>query len=208
MHRQHIYCRKMDAVKRIGILSTHFPVHGVQHGGEFLGEHEQTPIACLLAHNADEAACSKTGADDTIVRPGGIHFGEEAGDLVPTGSFARLAGFANKDEEEVQGVTGGADHAVRAGANDVAKGGEQLEENGFRLGLGVRGQGAHGFSGEAVERVLLEYGLVGVLGLGRRFVGSRDGLVLGVKAGLGDRIVASLFYVCEGGRPVSGYRRS
>jgi hypothetical protein len=37
-----------------------------------------------------------------------------------------------------------------------------------------------------------------VLGLGRRFLGSRDGLVLGVKAGLGDRIVASLFYVCEG----------
>ena len=72
----------------------------------------------------------------------------------------------------------------------------------------MRGQGAHGFSGEAIERVLLKYGLVGVLGLGRRFPGSRDGLVLGVKAGLGDRIVASLFYVCEGGLVVSGYRRA
>jgi hypothetical protein len=183
--------------------------HGVQHGGEFLGEHEQTLIACLLPpQDGDEAAGGETGADDTIVRPGGIHFGEEAGDLVPTGSLARLAGFADKDEEEVQGVTGGADHAVRAGANDVAKGGEQLEENGFGLGLGVRGQGAHGFSGEAVERVLLEYGLVGVLGLGRRFPGSRDGLVLGVKAGLGDRLVVSLFYVCEGGLLVGGYRRT
>jgi hypothetical protein len=99
---------------------------------------------------------------------------------------------------------------VGSGANYVAKGGEQLEENGFGLGLGVRGQGAHGFSGQAIERVLLEYGLVGVLGLGlgRRFLGSRDGLVLGVKAGLGDRIVASLFCVCERGPLVSGYRRT
>ena len=91
----------------------------------------------------------------------------------------------------------------------LPKGGEQLQENGFGLGLGVRGQGAHGFSGEAVERVLLEYGLVRVLGLGRRlFLGGRDGLVLGVKAGLGDQLVASLFYVCEGGLLVSGYCRS
>jgi hypothetical protein len=89
-----------------------------------------------------------------------------------------------------------------------ARGIEQLEENGFGLGLGVRGQGAHGFSGEAIERVLLEYGLAGVLGLGRRFLGSRPGLVLGVKAGLGDQLVASLFYVCEGGLLVSGYRRT
>ena len=102
-------------------------------------------------------------------------------------------------------MTGGADHAVRAGANDVAKGGEQLEENGFGLGLSVRGQGAHGFSCEAVERESHECG-VAELGLGRRFLGSRDGLVLGVKAGLGDQLVGSLFYVCEGGLIVSGYR--
>jgi hypothetical protein len=53
---------------------------------------------------------------------------------------------------------------VRAGAKDVAKGGEQLQENGFGLRLGVRGQGAHGFSGQAIERVLVEYGLAGALG--------------------------------------------
>jgi hypothetical protein len=45
-------------------------------------------------------------------------------------------------------VTGGADHAVRAGAKDVAEGGEQLQENGLGLGLGVRAQGAQDFSGE------------------------------------------------------------
>ena len=145
----------------------------MQHGGEFLGEHEQTAIACLLAHDGDETARGETGAGDTILRPGGIHFGEEAGDLVPTGSLARLAGFSDEHEEEVQGVAGGADHAVRAGADDVAKGGEQLQENGLGLGLGVRGQGAHGFSGEAIERVLLEYGVAGVLGLGRRFLAEK-----------------------------------
>jgi hypothetical protein len=47
---------------------------------------------------------------------------------------------------------------VRAGADHVAKGGEQLQENGLGLGLGVRSQGAHGFSGKAIERVLVEYG--------------------------------------------------
>ena len=108
--------------------------------------------------NADEAARGETRGGDTILRPGGIHFGEEPGDVVPTGSLAGLAGFSDEHDKEVQGVAGGADHAVRAGADDVAKGGEQLQEKGLGLGLGVRGQGAHGFSGEAIERVLVEYG--------------------------------------------------
>jgi hypothetical protein len=125
-------------------------------------------------------------------------------------------------------VTGGPNHAVRSGADDVAKGGEQLQENGFRLGLGVRGQGANGFSGEAIERVLLEYGVAGVLGLGRRFlaegrlwlwlgfrperrnrvVGSRAGLVVGKEGSLGEQFVPSLIYVCDGGPFVPGYRRT
>ena len=102
----------------------------------------------------------KARASDAIVRPGAIHFGEEAGDLVPTGPFARFAGFADKNDKEIQGVTGGPDHAVGSGADYVAKGGEQLEESGLGLGLGVRGQGAHGLPGESVERVLLEHGVV------------------------------------------------
>ena len=135
----------------------------MQHGHEFLGEHEQTPIACLLAHNADEASGGETRAGDAIFGPGGIHFGEEARNLIPTGALARLAGFSDEHDEEVQGVTGGADHAVRAGAKDVAKGGEQLQENGFGLRLGVRSQGAYGFPGKTIERELLEYGFQGEL---------------------------------------------
>jgi hypothetical protein len=47
---------------------------------------------------------------------------------------------------------------VRGGADYVAKGGEQLQEKGLGLGLGVRSQSAHGFSGKAIEGVLVEYG--------------------------------------------------
>jgi hypothetical protein len=38
-----------------------------------------------------------------------------------------------------------------------------LQENGLGLGLGVRGQGAYDFSGEAMERVF-ESGFRGLLG--------------------------------------------
>ncbi len=215
--------------------------HGVQHGGELLGKHQQTAIACLLAHHGDETARGKTRAGDAILRPGGIYFGEEAGDLIPAGPLARLAGLSDEHEEEVQGVSGGSDHAVWSGADEVAKGGEELQENGLGLRFGVRGQGAHGFSGEAIERVLLEYGVAQVLGLGRRFLAERrlwlwlgfrrersriygepveaglarlklrrwpgrgrGGLVLGVKAGLSELFVLSLFYVCKGGLFVPG----
>ena len=229
--------------------------HGVQHGGELLGEHQETAIACLLApENADEAARGETRAGDTILRPGGIHFGEELGDLVPTRSLARLAGFSDQHDKQIQGVTGGPDHTVRSRTDDVAKGGEELQENGFRLGLGVRGQGAHGLPGEAIERVLVEYVSQGWpggggrllthstwlragsglwLGLGFRrersrvageiaeagFVWfrlcgwvtarkvrrgpvrkSRAGFALRMKAGQGEQLAPSAFYVCEGGQ--------
>jgi hypothetical protein len=217
----------------------------------------------------------KTRAGDTILRPGAIHLGEELGNLVPTGPLASIAGFSDQHDKEIQGVTGGPDHAVRAGADDVAKGGEQLQENGFGLGFGVRGQGAHGLPGEAIERVSVEYGLphgkpgqAGLLGRGRRFLthstslragserrlwlwlgsrrrsrvdgetaeagftqfklrgwaarggggerfrsGQRPGwrrsrversraaLVLGMKAGPGEQLAPSPFYLCEGGQP-------
>ena len=53
-------------------------------------------------------------------------------DLTPARSFAGFAGFADQDDEEVEAVTGGADRAVRRGAEDVAEGGEDLQEDGRR----------------------------------------------------------------------------
>ena len=89
--------------------------HRVEHGGEFLGEHQETALACLLAaQDGDEATGGKTGAGDTILRPSAIHFGEEAGDLVPTGALTSFAGFSDEHDKEIQGVTGGPDHAAQA----------------------------------------------------------------------------------------------
>ena len=49
------------AVRRM--METDNTAHGVQHGGKFLSEHQETAIAWLLAaENGDEAARGKTRA--------------------------------------------------------------------------------------------------------------------------------------------------
>jgi hypothetical protein len=48
-------------------------------------------------------------------------------------------------------VAGGIDHAVRSGADHVAKGGQKLEQNGGGMRLGVRSDGADGEPGVAVK---------------------------------------------------------
>jgi hypothetical protein len=228
---EHAQCAVIPGAAKQGRELRPAAAHGVQHGGNFLGEHQETSIACLLSRqDGDEAARGKTRAGDTILRPGAIHLGEELGNLVPTGPLASLAGFSDQHDKEIQAVTGGPNHAVRAGADDVAKGGEQLQENGFRLGFGVRGQGAHGLPGETIERVSVEYGLphgkpgqAGLLGCRRRFLTHSTSLRAGperrlwlwlgfwrewsrvdgetAEAGLGEQLVPSPFYLCEGGQP-------
>ena len=44
----------------------------------------------------------------------------------------------------------GLDHAVRGGPDYIAESGEELQENGGRVGFGVGGNGAHDQAGEAV----------------------------------------------------------
>ena len=91
-----------------------------------------------------------------------IDFSEEAADLVPACPLASLAGFADQHHEKVETMAGGIDHAVGRGTNGIAERGQQLEEDGGGMGLGVRGQGAHGFSGEAVEGAFVEHGFHGL----------------------------------------------
>ncbi len=86
---------------------------------------------------------------------------EEAGDLTPAGAFAGLAGFADQDDEEVEAVAGGADGAVRRGAEDVAEGGEELQEDSRGVGLGVRSEAADNEAGQAVESRFSEGGRLG-----------------------------------------------
>ena len=48
-------------------------------------------------------------------------------------------------------MAGGIDHAVRSGADQVAKGGQKLEQNGGGMRLGVGSDGADGEPGVAVK---------------------------------------------------------
>ena len=41
-------------------------------------------------------------------------------------------------------MAGGVDHAVGSAADEVAKGGQQLEKDGGRMGFGVRSDGTDG----------------------------------------------------------------
>jgi hypothetical protein len=100
----------------------------------------------------DETTRWQAGGGYAAADPEVIHFREEAADLAPAGSLAGFAGFADQDDEEVQTVTGGFHHTVRGRPYKVAEGGEELEENGGRIGFGVRRDGADDPPGDTVER--------------------------------------------------------
>src|SRR5580704_12230596 len=99
----------------------------------------------------DEATGCGARGGDAGGEPGMVDFGEEAGDLTPTGAFTGLAGISNEHDVEVQTVAGSIDHAVGSAAGQVAEDGEKLEENGGGVGLGVRSNGADGETCETVE---------------------------------------------------------
>jgi hypothetical protein len=128
-------------------------LEAVEDGGELLGEDEEAAVrgGLLVAEGVDESAGVEASGGDAGGEPGMIDFGEEAGDATPAGSFAGLTGITDEDDEEVEGVAGVVHHAVGSGADDVAEGSEELEQDGGRVGLGVRGEGADGVAGEAVE---------------------------------------------------------
>src|SRR5271154_3021087 len=85
-----------------------------------------------------------------------IDFSEEAADLVPACPLAGLAGFADQHHEKVETMAGSTDHAVGRGTSGIAERGQQPEEDGGGMGLGVRGQGAYGHPRDAVECGLAE----------------------------------------------------
>ena len=80
-----------------------------------------------------------------------VGFGEEAGDLAPACSFAGLARFADQYDEEIEAVAGGAHEAVRRGADEVAEGGQELQEDGCGIGFGVRRKATDSEAGKTVE---------------------------------------------------------
>jgi hypothetical protein len=125
----------------------------MEHGGELLSEEEEASIGggLLITQSVDDAVGCGAGGGYAARDPTRVSFGEEAGDLTPAGSFAGLAGFADQYDEEVEAVPGGADGAVRRGADKVAEGGEELQEDSSGIGLGVKREAADSEPGKTVE---------------------------------------------------------
>ena len=130
-----------------------FATEGMENGREFLREQEETAVGdrLLIAQRMlDGGKCGASGGD-TMRRPERVCFSEEAGDLAPAGSFAGLARFADEDHEEIETVARGADTAVRGWADKVAEGGQELEEDGSRIGFGVWGEARNDAARDTVE---------------------------------------------------------
>ena len=126
----------------------------VEDRGELFGKQQEAPVGgrLFIPQSMDESARGQAGGGYAAADPEVVHFREEAADLAPAGSLAGFAGFADQDDEEVQTVTGGFHHTVRGRPYKVAEGGEELEENGGRIGFGVRRDGADHRPGDTVER--------------------------------------------------------
>jgi hypothetical protein len=82
---------------------------------------------------------------------------------VPAGAFAGFAGIADEDDEEVEGVAGGFDHAVGAGADEIAEGCEELEEECGGMRFGVGREAGDDASGGTVESGFVELWMGGWL---------------------------------------------
>jgi len=126
----------------------------MEDGGELLAEGKEAAIRrrLLIAQSIDEVGGVQASGGDAGGKPKRVDLGEEAGDLVPTGSLAGFAGFTDEHDEKIEAMTSGVDHAVGSGSDQVAEGGEGLEEDGGGVSLGVRGDGLDEESGEAMER--------------------------------------------------------
>jgi hypothetical protein len=130
-----------------------FAAEGMEHGCELLTEQEKTAIEdrLLIAQGMEDGSRCGANGGNTARRPERVRFGEEAGDLAPTGSFAGLARFADEDNEEIETVARGADMALRVWADEVAKGGQELEEDCGRVGFGVWGEAGNDATRDTVE---------------------------------------------------------
>jgi hypothetical protein len=111
-------------------------------------------------------------------------------------------------------MAGGADHAVGSTADQVAEGGEKLEEDGRGMGFGVGSDGSDGDAGETMEGGLSQFWMRGRLGWRERRLGSPHRVWRGWWMGIGGRrlgvlvrlrlpcekqLGAALLYLGEGG---------
>ena len=151
---------------------------GVKDGGELFGNGEEAAVGggLLIAQSVDQASRAQASGGDAVSDPRLIDLGEETLDLIPAGSLAGFARFADQDYEEVEAMRGGADQAVWARAGRVAEGGQELKKDGRRVSFGVRGESAEDLAGQAVQCLFAQREVPGwLLGVRRRDRG-RGGL--------------------------------
>ena len=124
----------------------------MEQGSELLTEQEEAAIGgrLFITQSTDDAVGCGAGGGDAAPGPQTVGFGEEAGELAPACSFAGLARFADQYDEEIEAVTGGSHDAVGRGADEVAKGGQELQEDGSGIGFGVRREATDGEAGKTV----------------------------------------------------------
>ena len=142
---------------------------GMENGGKFFRERKQATVRgrLLIAQRIDKRSGRQASGGDAFGDPGVVNFREEAADLVPACSLSGLAGFADQHHEKVETMAGSIHHAVGRGTNGIAERGQQLEEDGGRMGFRVWGQGAYGQAGNAVECGFAEDWIRGRTGLRR-----------------------------------------
>jgi hypothetical protein len=105
----------------------------------------------FIAQSLENGVGGGAVGGDAARGPEGINFGEEGGDLTPACSFASFAGFADEDDEEIETAPSGADEGMWGGSGELAEGGEELQQEGHRVGFAVRGEAADDAAGETVE---------------------------------------------------------
>ena len=169
----HVECGEMAAIpgraeqRREVALG---PLERMEDRGELFREREEAAVGgrLLIAQHIHEATGREASTGDAGGEPRVVDFREEAGDLAPTGALAGFAGVAHEHDEEVQAVAGGIDHAVRSRADQVAEGGQKLEEDGGRVCLGVGSDGTDGEPCEPMESSFAKFGMRGCAGRTRR----------------------------------------
>jgi hypothetical protein len=104
----------------------------------------------------NESAGGKASSGYTVGEPCIVDLREKAGDLIPTGALAGFAGIADENDEEVETVAGGIDHAMGSTTDQIAENGEELKKQSGWMSFGVWGNGSDGEPGEAMESSRVE----------------------------------------------------
>lgn len=136
-----------------------FAAEEMEDGGELLCEQKETAVGgrLLIAQSLEDGARGGAAGGDAAGCPESVDFVEEIGDLTPACSFSSFAGFADEDDVEIEAVAGGADEAMWGGSGEVAEGGEELQQQGHRVGFTVRGKATDDAACQAMEGWIVQH---------------------------------------------------